>query len=626
MNRVHNFKLVLWVIIGLGAAVGAARYLFGLGATTNLSDAVPWGLWIGFDVMSGVALAAGGFVLTATVYIFKLDKFHEIVRPAVLTAFLGYIAVAVGLLFDLGLPWNIWHMIIFWNPHSPLFEVGWCVMLYLAVLLLEFFPVPAEEFGALARIRNFLLKLRLPLVITGIALSTLHQSSLGSLFLIMPYNVHPLWYSPILPINFFVSAIGLGLLMVTFEGLFTSYLYRKKAESDLFEKLGAAARWVLLVYLVIKFADLALRGQLGLAFGSEWQVRMFWFEIAVSALIPVVLLSIPSIRKVTGWQWAISLMGITGIVLNRINVGGLIHINRGETLYFPSWTEITITATVVAAAALVFLYMVENFKVWEKRPEDPETAPQIIPRFDYASEATLGTPAVAARTKYSLAFVLAAAIGMALLSGRSLSSQGIEPAPVSEARGWDTLWVDGDFNGVGVEFAHDQHILNNGGEQSCVLCHHMNLPLDKASGCYSCHRDMYRATDAFGHDWHASPAGANLGCFDCHQKGALKSTQSVKTCEACHLGLIPAEATITIDDYNAVGYAEAMHQLCIKCHVSKVTEVDKPDLARCSACHKESRDIVTAEELAARYRKMQGRGSVMLPGMDLYRTVQLENQ
>ncbi|NQU04888.1 MAG: polysulfide reductase NrfD, partial [Calditrichaeota bacterium] len=206
MNRVRNFKMILWMITGLAAAAGAARYIFGLGAATNLTDATPWGLWIGFDVMSGVALAAGGFVITASVYIFKLDKFHEITRPAVLTAFLGYIAVAVGLLFDLGLPWNIWHMMIYWNLHSPLFEVGWCVMLYLTVLALEFIPVPLEEFPRLGAIRNFLVKFRLPLVIAGIALSTLHQSSLGSLFLIMPYQVHPLWYTPILPILFFISA------------------------------------------------------------------------------------------------------------------------------------------------------------------------------------------------------------------------------------------------------------------------------------------------------------------------------------------------------------------------------------------------------------------------------------
>ena len=167
MSRARKLKFALWTVCGLALAVAVSRFLFGLGATTNLSDANPWGIWIGFDVMSGVALAAGGFIVTATVYVFKLERFHAVVRPAVLTAFLGYLAVAVGLLFDLGLPWNIWHMIVFWNPHSPLFEVGWCVMLYLTVLALEFFPVPAEEFGALAGIRRFLLRFRMPLVIAG---------------------------------------------------------------------------------------------------------------------------------------------------------------------------------------------------------------------------------------------------------------------------------------------------------------------------------------------------------------------------------------------------------------------------------------------------------------------------
>ena len=151
MNRVQTTKTILWMITGLAAAVALTRYLFGLGATTNLSDATPWGLWVGFDVMGGVALAAGGFVLTAAFYIFKDERYHDLTRPAVLTAFLGYLAVIFGLMLDLGLPWNIWHMMIYWNPHSPLFEVGWCVMLYTTVLLLEFLPVPLEATGQIGR-------------------------------------------------------------------------------------------------------------------------------------------------------------------------------------------------------------------------------------------------------------------------------------------------------------------------------------------------------------------------------------------------------------------------------------------------------------------------------------------
>lgn len=613
MNRVYTFKTILWMILGLGAAVATARFIFGLGATTNLSDTTPWGLWIGFDVMGGVALAAGGFILTATVYIFRLEKFHGIVRPAVLTAFLGYVAVAVGLLFDLGLPWNIWHMIIFWNPHSPLFEVGWCVMLYLTVLLLEFFPVPAEEFGKLAKIRNFLLRLRLPLVIAGIALSTLHQSSLGSLFLIMPYNVHPLWYSPLLPVLFFISAVSLGIMMVSFESKFTSWLYHRQPETNLLAELGGAARWVFLIYLAVRFIDLAVRGQLGHLSGGEWQVRMFWVEIAIAAVIPMVLLFIPRIRTSPAWQWVIALSGITGIVLNRINVGGLVHINRGETLYFPSWTEITISASVVAGAALVFLFMVERFKVWEKRPADPNADPKKIPEFDFASKASLGTPAVASRTRYSLGFIIAAAIGFALLSNKSLSSAGAESLPVEEARGWNTMWIDGDFDGDGVDFPHAQHIEKNGGDASCALCHHYNLPQDRCSGCYSCHRDMYQLSDAFRHDWHASSEGGALRCFDCHQQGLTKSAETAKSCEECHKNLMAEGATITVQDYTAIGYVDAMHRLCIGCHAQKAPELQKVDLSRCTTCHKEERAIIPSGVQVRRNKGAEEKDNVILP-------------
>ena len=147
----------------------------------------------------------------------KREKFHSLVRIAILTAFLGYSSFVVSLIFDLGLPWNIWHMIIYWNPHSPLFEVGWCVMLYTTVLVLELLPVPLESTSRYAAVRKFLLKFRFPIVLLGIMLSTLHQSSLGTLFLIMPRRLFPLFYSHIIPIEFFISAIAGGLLMLAFE-------------------------------------------------------------------------------------------------------------------------------------------------------------------------------------------------------------------------------------------------------------------------------------------------------------------------------------------------------------------------------------------------------------------------
>jgi Ni/Fe-hydrogenase subunit HybB-like protein len=223
-TRLTTLKTVLWALVGVLGVVTAARFWRGLGAVTALSDAAPWGFWIAFDVMSGVALAAGGFVLAATVYVFGREKYRPFVRPAILTAFLGYAAVAVGLLYDLGLPWNIWHPIIYPQPHSVLFEVAMCVMLYLTVLGLEFLPVLLEyrwfDRPLLRAIHKLVHAAVIPLVIAGIVLSTLHQSSLGSLFLITPYRLHPLWYSPIIWVLFFLSAVALGLMMVVTESFF----------------------------------------------------------------------------------------------------------------------------------------------------------------------------------------------------------------------------------------------------------------------------------------------------------------------------------------------------------------------------------------------------------------------
>ena len=605
MHRARVVKLILWLFAGLAAAVAAGRFLFGLGATTNLSDATPWGIWIGFDVMSGVALAAGGFIVTAIVYIFKLEQFRAVVRPAVLTAFLGYLAVAAGLVFDLGLPWNMWHMIIYWNPHSPLFEVGWCVMLYLTVLGLEFFPVPAEEFSALARVRRALLRIRLPLVITGIGLSTLHQSSLGSLFLLMPYHLHPLWYSPVLPVNFFVSAVGLGLLMVIFESHSTAWLYHRKPETALLARFGGAARWLLLGYLTFRFADLAVRGQFHHLWGPVWQTGMFWFEITLIVIAPVLLLSIPSVRFSALGQWIAAGLGVWGVVVNRINVGGFVHAGRGY--YLPSWTELAISCGVVSMAVLVFMFMVERFRIWEKRPADPDIALDELPESDQTRSRWLG-PRRAAAEAYSLAFVIAAALGFAFLSPQPAESRGISPTPVRYARGGEELRIDGNLDGFGVTFRHVTHQDLAGGKDSCVTCHHMDLPRDRNTACSECHRDMYLPSDTFRHDWHASSSGAGLSCIDCHPKGALRSVQTAKSCNECHKDLIPEGSPIPVRHYRATGYVQAMHQLCIGCHAGMGEE-----MSRCGACHDGLQDFIDAPDVSARRLGRRGKRVVLPP-------------
>jgi len=632
MNRVRRVKTILWAITALGAAAAAARMLFGLGATTNLSDGYPWGLWIGFDVMGGVALAAGGFVITATVYIFKREEFRPIVRPAVLTAFLGYGAVIIGLLFDLGLPWHIWRPMVNWQHHSVLFEVAWCVMLYTTVLALEFSPVPLESTSQYAKIRAFLLKIRLPLVIVGICLSTLHQSSIGSLFLIMPTKMHPLWYSPILPPLFFISAIGIGLLMVTLENLITAFIYKRPPETHLLEKLGKSARWVLLFYVALRIGDLIFRGKGAFLFQSGYYTVLFWSELTLAALLPAGLLFITSVRKSYLGYWIVSLAGVFGFILNRISVSGLAQIKPDAPFYMPAWSEFAVSAGVVSAAILAFLFAVENFKVWENPPKIENGF--VTPEFSQDGWKVFGRQF---RFDRSMVFVLMAGIGFASISNENAIKAGVDRVPVHQARGGDTLWIDGNVDGYGAIFTHhshmqgcfrgakcldcheaaptfaDGHIIGgSANDPTCSRCHHMNLPRDKNTACTNCHRDMYNPTDAFGHSWHSSAQGANLKCLDCHPKGEPKTVENAIKCHNCHNDLVPEGSTIEFTHYKAVSYVEAMHRLCIGCHYMKAEIVENPDLARCATCHPGQRSYVDAADIASKPHRLKSK-RVVLP-------------
>ncbi len=345
-RRVQITKGILWFISGLAAAVTIVRFTQGLGTTTALSDTTPWGLWVGFDVMGGVALAAGGFVIGAIAHVFKRHRYHHAVRPAILTALLGYAAVAVGLLYDLGLPWNIWHPLIFWNPHSPLFEVAWCVMTYLTILFLEFLPVFLER-TRFQGLYKTLLRMQLPLIILGISVSTLHQSSLGTLLLIMPFRLHPLWYTPHLPELFFVSAICLGLVMVIFESSVTAWLYEREPHTHMLEGLARFAAAALTFYLAFRFWDLWHHGKLGLAFQGTFEARLFWVEMGLSAILPLILFLIPRVRRSHTGVFIASAMGVIGLILNRIDASGLAQVWATRTDYFPMWTEFIVSLGIV---------------------------------------------------------------------------------------------------------------------------------------------------------------------------------------------------------------------------------------------------------------------------------------
>ncbi len=347
------WKLIFLALLVTGGVVTLLRFTRGLGATTHLSDQFPWGLWIGFDVLCGVGLAAGGFAITACVYLFNLKQFAPITRPTVLTAFLGYQLVVLGLLFDLGQPLRIWHALIMWNPHSVMFEVAWCVMLYSSVLALEFSPVVFERLN-LERPRQIVRAITVPLVIVGVILSTLHQSSLGTLFLIVPEKLHPLWYSPLLPLFFFTSAIAVGLAMVIVESYLSQRAFRRHLEMELLEPLGRTMVVVLSVYGILRLQDLARRGALTELRHPGYEGSMFLLEAGLGVLLPIVLLAIPKIRMRQSGLVAGAFLVVLGFVMNRLNVSltGMERALGGG--YFPSWMEVAVSLALVAAGFGLF--------------------------------------------------------------------------------------------------------------------------------------------------------------------------------------------------------------------------------------------------------------------------------
>jgi Ni/Fe-hydrogenase subunit HybB-like protein len=358
------WRAALLVILVAGFYSTLLRFTKGLGAATNLSDRFPWGLWIGFDVICGVGLAAGGFTLAAIVYVFHLRRFHPVLRPSILTAFLGYALVAVALLYDLGKPYNIWHPLIMWNPHSVMFEVAWCVMLYLTVLALEFSPVVFERFR-MERPLKLLKAITIPLVIVGVLLSTLHQSSLGSLFLIVPSKLHAYWYSPLLPLFFFVSAVGVGIAMVIFESNLSARAFGQEIEMPLLADLGKAMAVVLGVYGILRFQDLWARGALAYLREPSKETLLFALEIAVGLLIPLPMLLVRRVRESREGLFGAAVLVITGFLLNRLNVSitGLEY--SAHAHYFPKWTEVAVTLSMVGTMFLCFAVAVRYLNVFE---------------------------------------------------------------------------------------------------------------------------------------------------------------------------------------------------------------------------------------------------------------------
>ena len=352
---------ILMGLAALGAFEALFRFVDGFSKISNLSDSRPWGIWISFDLLVGVPISAGAFILAATVHIFHMDKYRPILRPTLLTGFLGYFMVILALLVDLGQPQRIWHIIIYQNLQSPLFLVGMCEMIYLIVLLLEFSPPVLEKLGW-TTLLQYLRKISIPVVILGVTLSTMHQSSLGSLFLIVPFKMHPLWYTPLLPLIFLVSAISVGFGMVLFECAVSHQVFGGNVRKDIFEGLAKGMLISLGILLLIKLGDLIAAGELGRVIEGSFQSAMYLLENFVGIILPIAILLIPKLRKDIAWIFRAALLTVIGLVIARLNIG---LVSMAGVPYVPHILELAVTVGLFSAGILAFGYAMKNLPLEE---------------------------------------------------------------------------------------------------------------------------------------------------------------------------------------------------------------------------------------------------------------------
>lgn len=369
-------NIITAIIFAVGLWLTYLRFTGGLAAVTNLDNNNPWGFWIGFDLLCGVALAAGGYTTAAAVEIFGIKKYHAALRPAILTGFLGYSMVVLALVYDVGRPWRLpYPFFVSQGVTSVMFEVGACVLLYLTVLFLEFSPIALEWLGA-KKLRRLIVRLTLLLTTLGVVLSTLHQSSLGALFLIAPSKLHPLWYSPYLPVFFFVSSIAAGLSMVIFESTLARRNFADKMDEehlnsmdDIAVGFGKAASMVLAAYFTIKVFGVALGNNwhlLGTKYGLWFLVEILGFVLlpCLSFAIGVREHNLKLIRWTAFWT-------VLGIVVNRLNVVWLCFNWQlpWEERYFPHWMEIGVSVFVITVGLTIYRFIVTRMPVFYEHPD-----------------------------------------------------------------------------------------------------------------------------------------------------------------------------------------------------------------------------------------------------------------
>jgi c(7)-type cytochrome triheme protein len=586
------WKVFFVFLMIVGLYVAFVRYFQGLGAATNLSDNFPWGLWIGFDLLVGVGLAAGGFVIAATVHIFHIEKYEPIARPTILTAFLGYLMVIVALLFDLGQPWRIWHAIIMWNPHSVMFEVAWCVMLYTTVLALEFSPMLFERLGWQVPLK-MVRAIYVPLVVAGVLLSTMHQSSLGTLYVIVPEKLHPLWYSQLLPVFFFTSAIAGGLAMTIFESYMSKRAFKRGLEMDLLSGLGRVSVVVLATYLALRGNDLLMRGAMGEVFRFTTESVLFWGEMGLGVVLPMILFAIPKVRNNEHGLFFTAVLALMGFVINRLNVA-ITGLQRSSgTNYFPSWMEVVVTLSIVAVGFLAFALAVKYLNVFPREElavssKDEEKSRQ---------------PVFAGRVILGLWLLLLIGAGLVAFSGGG-SRPAVEPKLEATPVLVKNLKLPTDFT----------FPLSDNSPGEVVFSHAIHVEAQDRPDCSACHQLLFslqeRGKPVSGEVTYERVHEGDL-CGRCHN--GTKAPAVVNNCQSCH-SLRDYTFPTSADSPGKVVFSHANHfdadlKDCSVCHTARFSmlghgkplngqvtyeRIHKGDL--CAFCHNGEEAFSTVDE------------------------------
>ena len=524
--------MVMLAFMAIGGAFAVARFVYGIGYVSNLTNQYPWGLWVAVDVATGVALAAGGFTTGLIAYVLNREQYHAVIRPALLTAMLGYTFVVLGLLVDIGRYWNITSPVFNHNGNSVLFEVAMCVMIYLHVLYIEFIPIVVERFkgrvalpGFLSGLNNLtekvldildrvLGKLMFLFIIAGIVLSCLHQSSLGTLMLIAPHKVHPLWFTPILPLLFLLSAFAAGYPMVVFESLLVAKSFGRRPEMDVLSPLAKYMPVLMGLYLAVKLGDMIVRGTYVYLLNGTYQTNSFLVELGVGVILPFVLLLFEKVRRSPGLLFFASTLFVLGIVLNRINVFIVSYTPPYKIGgYFPSVGEIFVTVGLIATLMFLYRVFVFIFPVLGTEPKRMIVASIIL--VPLVLVGLSGGPAQAQtgqapdmRTMKKATPSLADAPRLLMLDSPVIRELGDDYEPV--------------------RFMHRKHA---GVVKDCAVCHH---------------RQPREAGDDYGEPM-------TMGRM--RERGELPVA-----CDQCH------GAPFDAQKLNTPGLKGAYHLLCINCH------------------------------------------------------------